>query len=127
MTLEDLAQLYEKKRDELEQLSDEVFKLKQQYDQQREFDEKYAWCRMCSKKHRRNTQVERHHMTQKIPKQCLTKYDHIYDFGLAKRVRKEFPYKEHPNLYVWIYSEPCIACGHTHEVFGDAIHRIGEE
>lgn len=126
MTIEEIAQLYETERDKLEKLSKEVRKLERNYDEVREFDEKYGWCSLCVMKHRLYTNVAKEHNVQKIPKQCLTKYDHIYNWNRAKKVRKQF-LKEYSDAYVWIYSEPCIVCGHTHEVSGGLINFVKDE
>ena len=120
MELEDLAKLYEAKRDKLHMLHKEVLKLQFEYDSKREFDKNWVWCYTCRKKHHPWSRIYWRHRTVKIPKQCLTKYDHIYDSTKAKKVRKEYQEKL-PNCFVWIFAEKCIVCGHTREVSGSFI------
>ena len=80
--LQELVQEYVAKRDKISQLQEDVASVKWHIDQLREFDTKHVWCHTCNKRHRIGTQVShsRKHNCVKIPKRCLSKYDHIWEY-----------------------------------------------
>ena len=122
MSVEILAKLYEEKMDQLQELNDETRRIRKELDEKREFVENWVWCYHCNKRHRPWSDVARtKHRTVKIPKQCLTKYDHIYKrIGGREEPETDPKFSDlGSNLMRVISISECIVCGkRKEEVWG---------
>lgn len=116
VSLLELAKSYEAERDKLHALESRVIVLRHRLDETREWDEKRVWCHLCQKRHYSWSSLRwGKHQIVKIPKRCLTKYDHVYKYagfreeepeeseGVDHRLRKEIAISE------------CIVCGEKKE------------
>ena len=84
--LTSLVKEYEEKRDLIDLLQKDVASVKWHMDQLREYDKNYVWCHKCNMRHRIGSQLSysRKHQCVKIPKRCLSKYDHIFKYQIGR-------------------------------------------
>ncbi len=126
VSLLELAKAYEAERDKLHALEGRVVALRRRLDEAREWDEKRIWCHTCQKRHYTWSRLRwGKHQTVRIPKRCLTKYDHVYKYA---GFREETPDPEaeralaqRPDhrLREQIAIDECIVCGEKKEsVYG---------
>jgi len=127
----ELAKAYEAERDKLHILEGRVVALKRRLDEAREWDEKRIWCHTCQRRHYTWSRLRwGRHQTVRIPKRCLTKYDHVYKYAgfreeppdpeaeaaLGNRALAQRP--DH-GLTKEIAISECIVCGEKKEdVYG---------
>jgi len=96
-------------------LEKEIEEIKKLLDSKRSFDDNFVWCYTHGRRHRIHEEKDVIYLgsrcqTVKIPKQCLTKYDHIYRHW---KFRKEVVKNETKIFSI----NKCIICGKTIESY----------